>query len=434
MSKNKKISIKTIFILATLLRIILVLISKSHPDIYNHIDWGKKYFSIGPKKFYENTFWAVSWPNQPPASIYLFALIERLRQVIFSAFSYVNQTIPLFPSKLIFYLEKNLHIILLKTPLLIADLLIGLLIYKFGRKKTPNKAKTITALWLFNPATIYNSAIWGQTDPIINLLALLSIKKLIENKHGQAIIFFSLSIFFKLSLLIYLPIFLIFLVKKLNKNKLKNIFIGTVISILIFYLHNIPFKSVPEKNIIDWAIYLYKTKVFQRQGDMLNGNAFNFWLISYGLDLSNTGNILLAGIKLKTYGYIISLFLMAIICLKFYFQKTKTNLYFLYSLFLTAFTTFLFLTNMHERYLYPIFPLIALIMLIQPKLINIKQYLLLSAIHLVNLYNLWFYPSVSILKNILVFNDFIIAKTLSIILIVIYATHLTKFLKNSEIK
>ena len=434
MSKNKKISIKTIFILATLIRIILVLISKSHPDIYNHIDWGKKFFSVGSKKFYENTFWAVSWPNQPPASIYLFALIEKLRQIIFSAFSFINQTIPIFPSKIMFYLDKNLHIILLKIPLVIADLLIGLLIYKFCQKRNLDKSNTLTALWLFNPATIYNSTIWGQTDPIINLLAFLSIIKLMDNKYSQAIIFFSLSIFFKLSLLIYLPVFLIFLTKKLTKNKLKKIFIGIIISFLIFYIHNQPFKSVPEKNIIDWTIYLYKTKVFQRQGDMLTGNAFNFWLLSYGLDLSNTGNILLAGIKLKTYGYILSLLLMSIICLKFYFQKTKIKLYFSYSLFLTAFSTFLFLTNIHERYLYPIFPIMILIMLIQPKFITIKQYLLLSVIHLINLYNLWFYPSIPLIKNILIFDNFLIAKILSLILIIVYIKNLTTFLKADETK
>ena len=33
-------------------------------DLGNHLDWGAKFWEIGPARFYEYQFWQVSWPNQ----------------------------------------------------------------------------------------------------------------------------------------------------------------------------------------------------------------------------------------------------------------------------------------------------------------------------------------------------------------------------------
>jgi hypothetical protein len=63
-----------------------------------------------------------------------------------------------------------------KTPLFIADLLIGYILYKFILELTDSikKAKTAFLLWFFNPLVIVVSAMHGTFDAIVTLLILLA--------------------------------------------------------------------------------------------------------------------------------------------------------------------------------------------------------------------------------------------------------------------
>ncbi len=78
----------------------------------------------------------------------------------------------------------------------------------------------IASIWLFNPITWYNSAVWGQTDSVVNLLGLLSIFALLNKQLAKSSVFFVLSLLFKGSLVIFLPI--IGLVAILQKHSLKE--------------------------------------------------------------------------------------------------------------------------------------------------------------------------------------------------------------------
>ena len=62
----------------------------------------------------------------------------------------------------------------------------------------------------------------------------------------------------------------------------------------------------------------------------------------------------------------------------------------------------------------------SIITVINPKIISFKKYGLISLIHLLNLYNLWFYPNIDILKNILIFDNFLVPRILSFVLIYLY--------------
>ena len=83
MAKINKLTIKKILFIGLVLRILIVIFSKWHPDILNHIDWGIRFLNLGSKKFYENIFWGVSWPNQPYGSIILFWLIAIIKNSLF---------------------------------------------------------------------------------------------------------------------------------------------------------------------------------------------------------------------------------------------------------------------------------------------------------------------------------------------------------------
>ena len=112
----------SIFIIAFLVRAVLAFVGW-HPDVNNHVDWGIRIFTYGPGKFYapESNVWNYTWPNQPPGTIYIFALMRKLYELLFSIFWWVNVNVSLFPSTVMTWVEDYLYIGLLKLPAILSD-------------------------------------------------------------------------------------------------------------------------------------------------------------------------------------------------------------------------------------------------------------------------------------------------------------------------
>jgi len=421
-----KLQLRNLLLIGLLLRLILLLISSFHPDIRNHLDWGIRFIDLGPKKFYENIFWGVSWPNQPLGTMLLFAFTAYLKNILFSFIEFLNQTIPIFPSFVIPYLEANLHVWMVKLPFILSDLGIAYLIFKIVSQFKPKHAKLAAILFLFNPVLIYNSTIWGQTDSLINLLALSGIYLTYNKKYFPGIILFLSGFLFKLSLIIYIPIFGLLLLKRITDWK-KYIF-PILFFIFFIYCLAIPF-AFGAKNPFQWLWYMYNNRVLVRQGSMLNGNAFNLWFLLFGLDFSKSEFSDFFNLSYQFWGRLIYILLLIPVTLKFI--RSKLNLENLLStLLIFSFGSFLFLTNMHERYLYPIFPLYLVLIFLNRKLYRLKSFLIISVLHLVNLYNLWFYPDLPLLKQVLIWDNFLIGKILSFIFIIYFAQIYKNYLLN----
>jgi Gpi18-like mannosyltransferase len=277
-------------------------------------------------------------------------------------------------------------IILVKLPSIFADLGIAYIIYKKVGFK-------FALLWLLNPITWYNSSIWGQTDSIVNLLGLISIIALLNKKLIPSILFFVLSILFKGSLMIFLPILLIvWILQKHNfREWVKAILIsGFAIILITVWFH-------PSLDLPIWLFNLYTQRFFPGEIGYLTANAFNLWyLINPGRVLDS---IKYFGITAHTIGYItVSIIVIALIAKK---QKTlKQEKTILLMLAVMALSTFLFFTRIHERYLYPFFPVATILVGLVPEFII--PYVVLSFVFLLNMYNLFWAPGIPILENILI--------------------------------
>lgn len=421
---------KKIILIAFLLRVLFIF-GPYHPDLGNHTDWGNKFWEYGPKNFYFSGIWKVSWPNQPPGTMYMWAIISKINSSIQGVLWYCNTHLPLFPSKLIPFFQNNLHNALVKIPSVVTDLGIGYLIYLFigyfkEVKKWQNKLKPEVAamLFLFNPLVIYNSSIWGQTDSIINFLFLLAIYLyLAKNKLFLSIFFIFLSFYIKASLLIFVPLFALMIFVR-EKNK-KNIFISIILNLLFFSLISSPFSH---GNVFAWVFSLYKDRILGGQGNMLTGNAFNLWAVIFGIDFSKTDIGYFWGISYKLWG--ISLFLVNYLYIIWNFIKKRSREYNLMFYFaLLALSSFMFLTNMHERYLYPLFPYLTI--LTGLGLSGLYLYFGISLLHLINLFNLWFYPTVPFLRSWLENRQLMLPKILSLILLLLYLLFFLKTEKNA---
>jgi len=383
---NKKLFL--IFSSAIILRLSLFFIGY-HGDLNNNISWGLTGFTRGLDGFYEYETWSYSVPNQPPLYILLFVFLQAIWELVYACASWLNDSISLFPSAFIWFWQNRGMILLVKTPSLLADLVIGLLIFRFLKNKKPKWALRGLLLWLFNPVVWYNSAVWGQTDVFVNLLGFVGILNLLDRKLVSSVIWFTLSFLFKGSLAIFAPIIIYVILKQ--KYEIKTLLKASIFFLLIIALVSIWFH--PKLDLYLWLFNLYKNQILPGEIGFLTANAFNFWW------LVNPGRVydskIFFGLSVRVWGYFISLGLILPLILKL--KKIKPKKIF-FALGLSALVTFLFMSRIHERYLYPFFPMATVSLAYYPQILPV--YLILSLTHLLNLYHLFWVPNFSLLENL----------------------------------
>ena len=376
----------------------------------NHMDWGIRFWEYGTTYFYDANVWSFTWPNQPPGTMYIFAIVRKLFEFIFGLFWTLNIKISIFPSGIITYLESNLYPALIHMPAILADFGIAYLIYKFTNKKWAS------ILWLINPVIWYNSSVWGQYDSVINFLALLSFYLLIAKKNlptklaklrlSFSFLAFIFSLYIKLSLIIFVPIWLIVALKQ--KYRLSNWVVATGISFLGIILLSLPFA---QDEPVRWLYYLYKDKVLTQQMQVITANAFNFWSLLTGPEL-RSHSLPFIGLTYQIWGYILFGVFYLLLLYRFFrlvfINHNSLIINLVWSLALTAFSSFMLLTNMHERYLYPLFPYLTI--LVGMRLVSVYPYIFISLLSLFNMYNLWFVPNVPWLVSVMSLNFNVISR------------------------
>ncbi|HJY98713.1 MAG TPA: hypothetical protein VJ227_03295 [Patescibacteria group bacterium] len=361
-----------------------------HIDLFNHSDWGIRFWQYGPAKFFspDANVWSFTWPNQPPGTIYIFAGIRKLYEGIFNALSYLHFQLRVFPGSILLYLEKNFYTALLKLPAILADFGIAWLVYKIVLEITKKKklARIGAVVWLFNPAVWYNSAVWGQYDAVINFLAMLAFYLLFKKKLLAAFLLLLFSFYIKASLLIFAPVFLLTAIRQ--KYSIKKWLLAVGVSLAAVGLVTIPFlRGEP----FSWLYALYREKVFTDQLHVTTANGFNLWGVIFGVKDSAvqiSDSVKFLGVAYKHLSYIIYLiFYLPALWLVYKRQDLKSIAW---ALAIAAFSSFMLLTNMHERYLYPLFPYFTVLVVAAPQLY--ANYAGVTLINILNLYNFWWVP------------------------------------------
>lgn len=384
----------TIFIIALILRI-LVLFLGYHGDLNNQISWGTLAVERGLINFYEGTNWPNSAPNQPPLTILLLAAMAGLWNIIHQFSWYLNDALSFFPSSFIWFWEAKGMILLMKLPGILADLGIGYLIYSYfnrsKNKELQRQAFLLSIVWLFNPIVWYNSSIWGQTDSIVNLLGLLSVFSLLSKNLRWSVFWFTLCLLFKGSLSYFIPI--LFVIAIFQNYSFREWFLAIAYCLVPIVLLSVLFH--PQFDLPLWLYNLYTQVFIPGEIGYLTANAFNFWWL---IDSGKTyDSILYFGIPARILGFIIPG--MVILWQIIEFRKEITDKKVFFALAIIAFTIFVFMTRIHERYLYPFFPYATLLLGFIPVLWFV--YIPLSLIHLLNLYNLFWVPPIPVLENAL---------------------------------
>jgi Gpi18-like mannosyltransferase len=293
-------------------------------DTRDFMAWFQTAADYGPRTFYTRT-----WCDYPPFNIYFFWV-----------FGLLAKSLSLFGTSLFTYV--------MKLPSNLFDMATAFLIFAFVRKRLDFKmALLATALYAFNPAVIFNAAVWGQFDAIYTFFLVLSLMLALASKPELSAVTFTLGILTKPQGIALAPLIAFLILKKyrLQWRRLLTSLIAVAATVFVVI---IPFEW---SNPVTFLANIY----FGAYGGYAytSVNAFNLWAIG-GLWILETPVLFATGWIL--FGALAA-FVLYVLYKRF---GASGELLVLFSAFILFFGFFMLPTRIHERYLFPALSVLAL--------------------------------------------------------------------------
>ncbi|HZC46021.1 MAG TPA: glycosyltransferase 87 family protein [Candidatus Acidoferrum sp.] len=282
--------------------------------------------ALGPAKIYDP---GLPVDAYPPGSVYLLWLSGWVGRLI-------------EPS-------ANGFRVIVETPPLIADLLVGLTIYfATWRDGRGLRALIIMMLFALNPALIFDTVVWGQSDSVVALPMIAAAILILTGRNRLGWSAAAIAILAKPQALAFAPplaLWTLFNAGLAECGWSASAFLGTVaIGILPYQLGH----------SWDWIINVYKD-LGTRFSEASVG-AFNFMGLIGGMGTPDTDKIF-GGVSYSAFG--LSLTCVVYVVASYLIWRARSARDAMLAIFVALFGFFMFAPRMHERYLY--YPLVFLI-------------------------------------------------------------------------
>ncbi len=263
--------------------------------------------------------------------------------------------------------------ILLKMPAILLDLLSGIFIYRIAEKKfSPKKALIVMSAWLFNPAVITDSSLWGQVDIAYTFALGVMMYFIAERKLIYSYFMFALCILLKpqtfviTPVLIYAVIDQVFLPGFDKKIFLKNLLWGLA-AIASIFIVSMPFGIG----------YVFKQYTETLKGsEYIVQNAFNAWAM-----LGKNYNWIT--MKASVIGYIFLAISVVFSAVVYFRSEGKSKVYFTAGLLMLC--SFMLSVKMNERYAYAVMMFMLLAYIEKPDKGNALSYFLVTLMQFFNI-------------------------------------------------
>jgi Gpi18-like mannosyltransferase len=315
---------------ALVVKLILAIVFVGHPtDINNFKAWamhcvkhGIGGFFLGPTKV---------WCDYPPAYLYLLGGVAWVYHLFDPTFA--TWSSPLFT-------------LTVKLPALLAEVGCGAFIYALLRRHVGfGLSLGGAAIYLFNPAVNYDTAIAGQINSVIGLLQLACLWLLLQRRHAWVIVLTALAILIKPQGLILAGLFGAVI---LWRRDWKGLALGGLGGLAAAFMLTAPYV-VPHLGVGGVIPWLYQH--YQEQAALYpfsSIQAFNLWSLT---GMWQPDSRLILGVSHQTWGLLLFIAAYAGILWTWWRRRDdEVSLYQAAALVMTAF--FLFPTRMHERYLH----------------------------------------------------------------------------------
>jgi len=324
--KRELIVVLVLLFLAFMVRFAFFSNQGYQTDTTDFMLWFQHAADVGPRAFYTNY-----WCDYPPFNIFFFW-----------GFGLVAKCLAVFGTSMFVYVMKI-------APNLF-DLATAFIIFAFARKRLSFKWALVgAALYAFNPAAVFNAAVWGQFDAIYTFLLVSSLYLVLESKTKLAVVAFMLAILTKPQSIAMAPLFIYLVIRKTDwKGFLTSLGVAaaTVAAVIL------PFEWT-NGNPVTWLSSIYIGAYSTPQYQVTSLNAFNFWAFG-GLWVSDAGGLNIIGWIL--FG-VMAAFAVYLVHKRY---GASDELLVIFAAFVLFFSFFMLPTRMHERYLFPAISMLAL--------------------------------------------------------------------------
>ncbi len=305
----------------------------------------------------QNLYYSDIFLDYPPGYIYVLWLLEKVRQLMGLDASGAGFTL------------------LIKLPSIFADVLCGWLLYRLTEKKAGETgALFLAGLYLFCPAVLINSTVWGQADSLCVLLLLAAM--LLLRREGPLWVaaagaLYGVGLLMKPQMLLFAPVFLFFVLKR---RDWKGLGLGLLTAFLMVFL-----LALPCTQNFDF------TWLFQQYADTMG--YYNYFTINaynlYGLLGLNWFSMEEVPGWVSPVLTVVSALLAVALSGALYWKSKKKEALFAVPCVIMA-TIYLFAPKMHERYLFPALFFLLLCAGLTRDVRLYVSFLLFSAVHFLN--------------------------------------------------
>ncbi|OGG04248.1 hypothetical protein A2Z33_03810 [Candidatus Gottesmanbacteria bacterium RBG_16_52_11] len=350
------------FFVGLIVRLVLLPNPGFEADVSFWKSWGLAQFDHGIVWSIKNTN-----NNYPTAFAYVLGMMTR----VYSIFADPHNFYEYWNNANIIFLTIS------KLPAVLSDFAIFGIILWVGKSAQRKDSKSgfpplpfgfyalIAAAYLLNPITIIDGAWWGQVDSVGVLVYLVALIVMLKRMPFLAGFIFMASMMTKLQNMIYGPVFFVLLWQLMGFRGLVRAVAGTITA---FVGLNIEFFLAREMRLVFESL-----TVNYDYFPFMSLNAFNLWWIvakaagMKTLDKFSTVGIVNAktvGLMLFSSGYLLAVLVMVKDTLVRMFKNnvkvsslsdTRTHLYrFFTAIIIVAASFFLFQTESHDRYAFPL--------------------------------------------------------------------------------
>ena len=239
-------------------------------DVNCFLSWGNTFASVGPSGFYQ----ATNFCDYPP----LYTCILGLNSVVTGLLGGSYAT-----SRIVFRFIPS-----------ICDLAASWLLYRLllGRKQAGASSCFLFLVFMaFHPASILNSAAWGQMDSVLCLLLLGVVMTAVEGKWIVTLPLYMTAVLVKPQALMLGPLGLVYIILSFIKNpsRRRHILYGTGISLIVFAACMILFTGSQEWN---WLFSLYSRTLSSYPYATVNTANFYYLLGGNWSSVEKTAHVL----------------------------------------------------------------------------------------------------------------------------------------------
>jgi len=318
------------------------------PDIGSYQAWAGQIATQGPAHTYQEGYFL----DYPPGYLYALWVAGLLARAVGAS--------------------GDFYRIIIESPVIVADFALALLMYAFVRRGSrPEMAFVAMLMVALNPALLFDTVVWGQSDSVLTFVTLLSIAAILSREYEIAWGLAAIAVLVKPQGLMVLPVLGVWTMLEADFATWIRSGVGLIAVAVVGIA---PFQIGHEWN---WIIKLYtSTAAYYRETSV---NAFNLMALIGGLRQGDSGT--LAGISYFALGMSLLVPLYAFVAWILWRGRTPTHL--LFAAFVAIFGFFMVAPRMHERYLYPAIALAVPLALEAPEMLAI--FVILSITCLINL-------------------------------------------------